>query len=130
MGLFSFFNKIIKRLKNKQGLKTQSEINCRNRDIVHINLDGLDMYLERCLAYDKPHEITAVIPRAELRKKISKGDQTVEEIEVILNSITIVSAPFRPSHEGQGGEPVIPSGGEQPAAESVSGKNKPYITVN
>ncbi|OPX86165.1 MAG: hypothetical protein A4E53_03075 [Pelotomaculum sp. PtaB.Bin104] len=41
------------------------------------------------------NELTAVIPRAEIRRKYYQQGQLVLEEEVILNSITLVDAPSR-----------------------------------
>jgi hypothetical protein len=51
-----------------------------------------------------PHEVTVVVPRVELRKKIKDNE---EEIEIIMNSITVVHPPH---HElaGLPSSPVIP----------------------
>lgn len=90
---------LFKKLKNKVIFLFTGNPQCRNKDEIHLKLDGLEIFLERCFAYDKPHEVSIFIPRAELRKKITKGDQ-IEEIEVLLNSITVVHSPQRPSDEG------------------------------
>nr|WP_245526690.1 hypothetical protein [Acetohalobium arabaticum] len=63
--------------------------------------------MERCFAYDKPHEVSVFVPRAELRKKMDDGEKT-EEIEILLNSITVVHSPQRPSDEGEGSPPEPP----------------------
>ncbi|TDX49067.1 hypothetical protein [Orenia marismortui] len=109
MGIFS----LTKKIKNKIINFFKKECHCRNKDQVHLNLDGLEIFLERCMAYDKPHEVTIVVPRAELRKKIEKGDE-LEEIEILLNSITVVSSPQRPSNEGNGEEGPLPEPPEIP----------------
>ncbi|WP_420832961.1 hypothetical protein [Sporohalobacter salinus] len=79
---------------------------CRNKDEIQLDLDGLEITMERCFAYDKPHEVSVFVPRAELRKKIDDGEKT-EEIEILLNSITVVHSPQRPSNE-EGGLPPEP----------------------
>ena len=79
--------------------------NCKNKDEIHLNLDGLEIDMERCFAYDKPHEVSVFVPRAELRTTIKKGDE-VKETEILLNSITVVHSPYRPSNnEGELPEP-------------------------
>jgi len=47
------------------------------------------------------NELTAVIPRAEIRVKRYKDGQLVTEKEIILNSITLVDSPLHPSHRVQ-----------------------------
>ena len=92
--------------KTKAMLKKMFKKNChcRNKDQVQLELAGLEIYLKRCLAYDLPHEVTVVVPRAELRKRINKNEN-IEETEIILNSITIVHSPQRPSAERKGKNP-------------------------
>ncbi|ACL69168.1 hypothetical protein [Halothermothrix orenii] len=102
MGLLSIFNS----LKNKIACFI-GDNDCRNQDKIHLNLDGLSIYMERCFEYDKPHEVSVFVPRAELRKRITRGDE-VEEIEILLNSITVVHSPQRPSDEGGGPPPAPP----------------------
>ncbi|ADL69521.1 conserved hypothetical protein [Thermoanaerobacterium thermosaccharolyticum DSM 571] len=59
-------------------------------DKITLRLYGLDIEIERKTNIDIPHEVTVVVPRVELRKKV-KGDE--EDIEIIMNSITIVHSP-------------------------------------
>lgn len=103
MSVLSF----IKKLKNKVSGIFKGKCNCRNADEIYLNLDGLEIKLERCFSYDKPHEVSIFVPRAELRKTVKKGDE-VEELEILLNSITVVHSPQRPSNEGKGDIPEPP----------------------
>lgn len=73
--------------------------------------------MERCFAYDLPHEVSVFVPRAELRKTIKEGDRE-EEIEILLNSITVVSSPQRPSNEEER-PPELP----QPPEQSIEVSN-------
>ncbi|PRX25261.1 hypothetical protein BX659_12223 [Orenia metallireducens] len=109
MGFFSWAKKI----KSKIASLFKRECHCRNKDVTKLNLDGLEIFLERCFAYDKPHEVTIIVPRAELRKKIKKGED-MEEIEILLNSITVVSSPQRPPHEGEDDQDQLPKPPEIP----------------
>jgi hypothetical protein len=92
MGIKSFFKNIgaLFKVNKREGY--------RNEDRVLLNLDGLEIRLQRGFSYDMPHEVTIVVPRAEFRKRIWNGNH-VEEYEIILNSITIVHAPLRPPIE-------------------------------
>jgi len=90
---------LMKRLKNKIINRLSNSCDCRNKDEIMLNLDGLEIYLERCFAYDMPHEVSIFVPRAELRKTVQTGDHT-EEIEILLNSITVVHSPQRPTSDG------------------------------
>ncbi|TZE82340.1 hypothetical protein [Calorimonas adulescens] len=59
-------------------------------DKITLSVYGLTITMERRTGETIPHEVTVVVPRVECRKKIKDGE---EEIEVILNSITVVHAP-------------------------------------
>ncbi|MBM7558046.1 hypothetical protein [Halanaerobacter jeridensis] len=90
---------LLKKLKYKLKNILYRSKECRNKDEIYLDLDGLEIMVNRCFSYDKPHEVSVFVPRAELRKKIKNGEQ-LEEIEILLNSITIVHSPQRPSEEG------------------------------
>ena len=98
---------LVRSLKEKVANLFTRECDCRNQDQIYLNLDGLEIDVDRCFAYDKPHEVTVIVPRAELRKKRTTGD-TTEETEILLNSITVVHSPYRPSDEGEGPTPEPP----------------------
>ena len=85
------------KLKNKLKKALGSPEDCRNKDEIYLNLDGLEIAMNRYFAYDQPHEVSVFVPRAELRKKIEENGKT-EEIEILLNSITVVHSPQRPSN--------------------------------
>lgn len=83
-------------------------------DHVELTLPGLAMALTRRLNIEVPHEVTVVIPRAEIRIR----DQ---EVELIYSSITIVHAPRHPlagelPPGGEGLSPTPSSPGEAPAS--------------
>lgn len=59
-------------------------------DKITLRLYGLDIEIERKTNIDVPHEVTVVIPRVELRKKVKGGE---EDVEIIMNSITVVHSP-------------------------------------
>jgi hypothetical protein len=73
-------------------------------DKITLSLYGLNISVERKTNINIPHEVTVVVPRVELRKKIKDNE---EEIEIIMNSITVVHPPH---HElaGLPSSPVIP----------------------
>lgn len=66
------------------------------RDKILIAFADAVMSVERYSTLPTPHEITAVIPRAEIRRKIYKNGQLIEETETILNSVTIAHSPQHP----------------------------------
>ncbi|AGB40439.1 hypothetical protein Halha_0447 [Halobacteroides halobius DSM 5150] len=98
---------LISKLKDKLEKLFKKECHCRNEDEIHLDLDGLEIDMERCFAYDRPHEVTVVVPRAEIRKRLETEDKT-KELEILLNSITIVHSPYRSSDEGEGPPPQPP----------------------
>ena len=98
MGIKSFFKNIRGLFKVKKENSLSKAEGYANEDRVFLNLDGLEIRLQRAFSYDMPHEVTIVVPRAEFRKRIWNGDHA-EEYEIILNSITIVHAPLRPTTE-------------------------------
>lgn len=61
-------------------------------DHIEVNLESLNIKMSRLTNPEIPHEVTIVVPRAEIRRKFDEGAKLVEE-EIILNSITIVHAP-------------------------------------
>ncbi len=72
-------------------------------DTIKLNLFGLKIEISRELPVNYPHELTVVVPRAELRKNIAVDKFKKADLEVLLNSITIAHSPryepikFKPS---------------------------------
>lgn len=83
-GLKGFAHKFIKKTKARQN------------DTVEVNLPGLCIKVTRNINLDMPHELTVVIPRAEMRKTCLNDDCSKYEYELIYSSITIVHAPRHP----------------------------------
>lgn len=69
------------------------------KDDVIINIAGLTMKVSRFSTLPVPHEVTAVIPRVELRIWRYQNEKLIEIEEKIFNSITIVHAPRHPPGE-------------------------------
>lgn len=61
-------------------------------DEVEIVIMGLKAKMLRKMYLPVPHEFSLYVPRLELTNKVTEGDKTTET-SVILNSLTIVSAP-------------------------------------
>ncbi len=108
MLLNKIFIKFIKKLNtvffyknsfnNKKNLNNHNEC-CKNIDKVCLELDEyLKIGLTRSLTYNIPHEVTIIVPRAEIRKENIYPDGEKEVSEIILNSITVVHSPQRPSN--------------------------------
>ena len=100
--LFSLLEKLKRKLKSV--FKKSNDY--RNKDEIYLSLDGLEIVVNRYFAYDNPHEVSVFVPRAELRKTIKENNK-IEETEILLNSITVVHSPQRPSDEGIG-PPIKP----------------------
>lgn len=66
-------------------------------DHARIQLPGAAMDLLRVSSSERPYEITMVIPRAEFRYT---QEGTRSTVEVILNGVTVVSAPSRGFEDG------------------------------
>jgi len=77
-------------------------------DDIHVELESLVITMSRVTNPEIPHEVTIVIPRAEIRKKYDGNGNLVEE-EVILNSITVVHAPRHPLAGPPSPPPEIPT---------------------
>lgn len=95
--------KWIKRLKGRP----------RQDDDLTVILPGFGIKLRRRLDLYVPHEVTLVIPRAEVRKKCLNADCSQYELEMIYSNITLVHAP-RHEPTGTPGPEVPP---EQPGEE-------------
>ncbi|QGP92180.1 hypothetical protein MGLY_15440 [Neomoorella glycerini] len=67
-----------------------------NTDEVELHVDNAVIRVIRRLTYNLPHEVSAFIPRAEIRRRRYENGQLVWEEEVILNSLTVVHSPQRP----------------------------------
>lgn len=74
-------------------------------DKITLSLYGLNITVERKVNINIPHEVTVVVPRVECRKKSKNGE---EDIEVIMNSITVVHSPHHTSAGPSTPPPEIP----------------------
>lgn len=71
------------------------------KDEIIINIAGVTIKVSRFSTLPVPHEVTAVIPRVELRIWRYKDGRLIEIEEKILNSVTIAHAPRHPPGEAQ-----------------------------
>lgn len=68
----------------------------QNQDLVVLKLPLSQIYFSRTNNSPVPHELQVVIPRLEVRETISqRGDEIHRTREIIMSSITVVSAPRR-----------------------------------
>jgi hypothetical protein len=86
-------------------------ISCRKTkaqcDYIELELEDLYIKMNRITDKEIPHEVTVVVPRAEIREKYDENQRLIER-EVILNSITIVHAPRHPLAGPPSPPPEIP----------------------
>jgi hypothetical protein len=77
------------------------------------------MTVERHFSLPVPHEITAVIPRAEIRSWRYRNGRLSEASELILNSVTIAHSPVHSERQQSSvsGEQLKPEG---PAKNSLA----------
>lgn len=85
--LKEFVGKLVKRTKTRQ------------KDMVEVILPGLCIKVTRNINLNTPHELTVVVPRAEMRKNCLNEDCSKYEYELIYSSITVVHAPRHPLAE-------------------------------
>ncbi|MDH7578637.1 MAG: hypothetical protein QHH75_12685 [Bacillota bacterium] len=78
------------------------------QDEITLIIAGVTIKVRRLHSLPVPHEVTVVIPRAEIRHRRYREGKLIEEDEAILNSITIVHAPRHPP--GGAGAPVSKGG--------------------
>lgn len=76
-------------------------------DYIDVELNELTIKMSRVTDSEIPHEVTVVIPRAEIREKYDV-DKNLVEREVILSSITVVHAPRHPLAGPPSPPPEIP----------------------
>lgn len=76
-------------------------------DNIEVELEDLYIKMSRITDQQIPHEVTVVVPRAEIREKYDENHNLIEK-EVILNSITVVHAPRHPLAGPPSPPPEIP----------------------
>ncbi|QUH25986.1 hypothetical protein [Serpentinicella alkaliphila] len=64
-------------------------------DYIQVKLEDLYIEMKRITDPGIPHEVTVVVPRAEIRERYNEQGELIEK-EIILNSITVVHAPRHP----------------------------------
>ncbi|MDD4569668.1 MAG: hypothetical protein PHE70_06035 [Tepidanaerobacteraceae bacterium] len=85
--LKNFFYNFIKKNKGQQ------------KDMVEVSLPGLYIKVKRNINLKTPHELSVIIPRAQMSKKCLNESCSKYEYELIYSSITIVHAPRHPLAE-------------------------------
>lgn len=77
-------------------------------DCIRVEVYGLDIKMFRLTNPEIPHEVTVVIPRAEIREKYDQNNKLTDR-EIILSSITVVHAPRHPLAGPPSPPPEIPA---------------------
>ncbi|AOY77932.1 hypothetical protein [Clostridium formicaceticum] len=77
-------------------------------DSIQVTLNGLYIKMQRITSPEIPHEVTVVVPRAEIRERYDENGHLLEK-EVILSSITVVHAPRHPLAGPPSPPPEIPA---------------------
>lgn len=85
--------------------------NTKQSDYISVELPGLDIKMSRITDPEIPHEVTIVVPRAEIREKYDEKGNITEK-EILLNSITVVHAPRHPLAGPPSPPPEIPARSE------------------
>ena len=87
--------------------KLNNENNRPQNDYIQLQLEGLNIQMSRVTDPAIPHEVSVIVPRAEIRERYDENNRLVER-EVILNSITVVHAPRHPLAGPPSPPPEIP----------------------
>ncbi|HHX23560.1 MAG: hypothetical protein ACOX2A_07225 [Tepidanaerobacteraceae bacterium] len=85
----------LSKLKNFFGNFARKK-NPRQIDSVKVSLPGLNIQVDRNLHLETPHELTVVVPRAQITKKCLNEDCSKYEYKLTYSSITVVHAPRHP----------------------------------
>lgn len=60
---------------------------------LEITIEGIRVKINRCSTSPPVNELSAIIPRAEIRRRYYCNGRLTAEEEIILNSITLVDSP-------------------------------------
>lgn len=82
--------------KNRQLPPTTDPCRCYQNDHVDLVVEGAGIRLSRLSSLSVPAEVSAYIPRVEIRQRRYENGELVSEDERIYNSITVVHAPRHP----------------------------------
>jgi hypothetical protein len=74
---------------------------------LEIFIGGILVKINRCSAFPPTNELSAIIPRAEIRRRYYSNGRLTAEEEIILDSVTLVDSPRQP--EKTSGHPAGPS---------------------
>ncbi|CCO09320.1 hypothetical protein [Desulforamulus hydrothermalis] len=104
-------------VNKKRQLQTPDPCHCYQNDHVDLVVEGAGIRLFRLSSLSVPAEVSAFIPRVEIRRRHYENGQLVCEDERIYNSITVVHAPRHPPENppfAQFPAPLPPAAGSTP----------------
>ncbi|MEW6064760.1 hypothetical protein P378_08765 [Desulforamulus profundi] len=105
-----------KLIRKSRQLQVFDPCNCYQNDHVDLVVEGAGIRLCRLSSLSVPAEVSAFIPRVEIRQRRYENGQLVCEDERIYNSITVVHAPRHPPENPPNQlpavqPPLLPQGG-------------------
>ncbi|WP_459909240.1 hypothetical protein [Desulfotomaculum defluvii] len=112
-----------KLVRKKRQLHVPDPCHCYQNDHVDLVVEGAGIRLCRLSSLSVPAEVSAYIPRVEIRHRTYQNGELVSEDERIYNSITVVHAPRHPpenlngSIPHKGPFPKWPGGYNDPSSE-------------
>lgn len=106
-----------KLIRKKRQLLSQDPCNCYQNDHVDLVVEGAGIRLCRLSSLSIPAEVSAYIPRVEIRQRRYENGQLISEDERIYNSITVVHAPRHPLEN-----PPFPSLNTTNGGENLTGQ--------
>lgn len=100
MFLFNPFRRKQQPKKNDKTSLKQAAQNCDVENQLEIAIGGALLKINRCSTFPPGNELSAIIPRAEIRRRYYINGRLTAEEEIILNSITLVDAPRHQESSG------------------------------
>ncbi|AQS59676.1 hypothetical protein [Desulforamulus ferrireducens] len=91
-------------IRQTRQLTPPDPCNCYQNDHVDLVVEGAGIRLCRLSNLSVPAEVSAYIPRVEIRQRRYENGQLISEDERIYNSITVVHAPRHPLENPAGQE--------------------------
>ncbi|MEW6065082.1 MAG: hypothetical protein ACOY35_04210 [Bacillota bacterium] len=98
-----------KLVRKSRQLLTPDPCNCYQNDHVDLVVEGAGIRMCRLSNLSVPAEVSAIIPRVEIRRRRYENGQLVYEDERIYNSITVVHAPRHPLENPPNQAPAVGS---------------------
>lgn len=71
----------------------------RAHDEVNLNIWGVNISVSRHSTWDRPSELSVIVPRAEIKHSCHFDDPHTCTTEIVLSSITVVIAPRHPTEK-------------------------------